>query len=62
MSKTGHQHTMGEGGECICTKCEARTPHRQGVPCRDEVCPACGGKMLRVDSEHYRLWRQKKGG
>jgi len=61
MTRKDHQHTMGEGGECICPKCGIRISHRRNVPCQDEVCPECGAKMLRVGSEHYRLWLKKQG-
>jgi predicted amidophosphoribosyltransferase len=51
---------MGESGECICPKCDRRIAHRDGVRCQDERCERCGAKMLRVGSEHYRLWLEKK--
>jgi Zn finger protein HypA/HybF involved in hydrogenase expression len=60
MTKKDHQHVMGGGGECICSKCATRIAHRRSVPCQDEACPECGTKMLRVGSEHYRLWLKKK--
>ena len=60
VTNKAHQHTMGEGGECICPKCDTRMAHQRGVPCQDERCPECGAKMLRVGSEHYQLWLQKK--
>ena len=44
-------HEMGEGGYCICPKCEKRTTHRQGIPCQDEKCPACGAPVLRAEGE-----------
>lgn len=62
MTSGQRKHDMGAGGECICPKCEARTPHHQGVPCQDERCPACGAKMLRVGSGHHALWMQKHKG
>ena len=37
----------GPGGECVCTKCAASIEHRRGVPCREETCPECGGRMRR---------------
>jgi len=43
----------GSGGACICPACGTRVPHRQGVPCRDERCPACGKVMLREGSPHH---------
>jgi NAD-dependent SIR2 family protein deacetylase len=51
---------MGMGGFCICPKCEERIPHKQGVPCQDEVCPKCGTKMIREGAYHHWLWGQRK--
>jgi predicted amidophosphoribosyltransferase len=53
------QHNLGPEGECICPRCEARLPHRRGVRCQEEACPACGSRMLRIGSEDYELWRQR---
>ncbi|MBW2039269.1 MAG: hypothetical protein JRI46_06700 [Deltaproteobacteria bacterium] len=38
---------LGPGGECICLVCAKVIPHRPGIPCREEVCPECGGRMRR---------------
>jgi len=54
------RHDMGEGGQCVCPKCEHQIPHRKGVRCQDERCPECGAKMLREGSEHHRLFLDKK--
>ena len=58
--KKARQHKMGAVGECICPKCEVRIAHRRGIPCQDERCPACDSKMLRVGSDDYQLWAEKK--
>ena len=58
--KKERQHKMGPVGECICPKCEARIAHRRGIPCQDKHCPECGAKMLRVGSDDYQLWAEKK--
>jgi NAD-dependent SIR2 family protein deacetylase len=60
MPTPERKHEMGSGGECICPKCETRTPHRDGVRCQDERCPKCDAKMLRVGSRHYELWLAKR--
>jgi len=61
MTQKERHHNMGPIGECICPKCEARIPHRRGVPCQQEHCPACGAKkMLRVGSDDYQLWMNKR--
>lgn len=52
---------MGSGGQCICPKCETRVDHRDGVPCQQERCPQCGARMLRVGSDHYERWQDKRG-
>ena len=51
---------LGQGGNCICPKCETTIPHERGVPCQQERCPECGAKMLREGSEHHALWLKKK--
>jgi hypothetical protein len=53
---TNRQHKMGADGHCICPKCETLVAHRAGIPCQEEHCPNCGGKMLREGSDHYRRW------
>jgi len=54
------RHDMGEGGYCICPKCEKRIVHQQGTPCQEERCPECGAKMLREDSYHHELLKKKQ--
>lgn len=54
------RHEMGQGGFCICPKCKERTPHKRGIPCQDERCPACGAKMLREGSYHDELLKKKR--
>jgi len=44
---------MGEGGFCICLKCEVRLEHHKGEPCRDRECPKCGKPMIRENSLHH---------
>jgi Zn finger protein HypA/HybF involved in hydrogenase expression len=60
MAGKERKHIMGSGGECVCPKCGTRTAHQSGVPCQEQRCPECGAKMLRVGSEHHRLWLRKK--
>jgi Zn-finger nucleic acid-binding protein len=60
MQEKECQQKMGPVGECICPKCEMRILHRKGVPCQEEHCPKCNAKMLRVGSEHYQLWMNKR--
>jgi len=54
------RHEMGEGGYCICPKCSEKTLHRDGIPCQEERCSACGSKLLREGSKHYKLFQQKQ--
>ena len=54
------RHDMGVGGQCICPKCGEKTPHSRGIRCQEERCPKCGAKMLREDSYHHELLREKK--
>ncbi|SMF62366.1 hypothetical protein SAMN02745866_04003 [Alteromonadaceae bacterium Bs31] len=59
MNKTECGH-MGDGGQCICPKCDLRLAHKNGIPCQQEKCPQCGAKMLRKDSRHHQLLMQKR--
>ena len=54
------KHEMGAGGRCVCPNCETYQPHRRGVPCQDERCPTCGGKMLREGSTHHEQFVKKQ--
>ncbi len=60
MTAEKRLHEMGPEGYCICPKCEARQPHRDGVRCQDERCPRCGARMLREGSRHWTLWRENR--
>jgi NAD-dependent SIR2 family protein deacetylase len=51
---------MGAGGHCVCPKCGYKIEHRRGVPCLEEKCPECGAKMLREDSYHHELLKEKQ--
>lgn len=57
--KSERSHTMGEGGYCVCPKCDYRVEHQRGVPCQEERCPKCGAKLLREESEHHQLFINK---
>ena len=39
---------MGPGSECICPECDAKVPHKRGVPCYETECPKCGTRMTRA--------------
>jgi len=58
--KGERRHEMGEGGFCICPKCDTKLAHSQGVPCQDEKCPECGAKMMREGSYHHDLLKKKR--
>ena len=34
-------------GFCICTRCNTKTVHMRGKPCRESQCPSCGARMVR---------------
>ena len=53
------KNRLGKGGECICPKCDTSVKHIRGIPCHDTICPKCGSKMLRVGSDHHKLWLEK---
>jgi hypothetical protein len=52
---------MGASGNCICPKCERRTPHRPGAPCIEERCPECGVALVREGSPHHREILTRRG-
>jgi len=43
----GNRPGAGPSGDCICPQCGAKTSHKQGVPCYNEICPKCGSQMMR---------------
>ena len=51
--KNQTRYNMGEGGYCICLKCEIRLEHIKGNPCQAEKCPECGEQMFRENSYHH---------
>ena len=55
------KHEMGSVGNCVCSKCEMKLPHRRGVPCNEKGCPDCGVKMVREGLEHHFLLEKRKG-
>ena len=40
---------FGTGGYCVCAKCGAKVPHRQGEKCTNLKCPECGKTMIREE-------------
>lgn len=54
------KHGLGSGGNCVCVKCGHMIPHQSGIPCREERCPKCGGKMLREGSPHHIAFLEKQ--
>ncbi|MGD9489689.1 MAG: ferredoxin [Calditrichaceae bacterium] len=58
-----HDHkkqNLGDGGYCVCPKCNHRAPHKNGVPCQEERCPNCNAKLLREGSDHHKMFLDKK--
>lgn len=43
----GARSGMGAGGNCVCPKCGAVSPHTAGTPCSQIKCPDCGSLMIR---------------
>ena len=54
------KHELGEGGNCICPKCETIVLHKSGTPCNETKCPKCDAKMLRENSEHHKALLKKR--
>ena len=40
---------FGVGGFCVCAKCGAKVPHRQGIKCTTLKCPECGNTLVREE-------------
>jgi len=56
-----YDHSAHNDDFCVCPRCDEKTPHRRGVPCRQETCPHCGAKsLLREGSEHHQLYLEKQ--
>jgi hypothetical protein len=43
----GNRTGAGPTGNCVCSNCGARIPHRAGVPCNSVKCSRCGAQMIR---------------
>lgn len=54
-------HCKG-GGNCLCVKCDLVIPHQKEKPCVNELCPECGGKLIREGSYHHQLYLAKMKG
>jgi hypothetical protein len=54
------RYGRGPAGFCICPKCGTKKPHKRGTPCQMERCPECGAKMVRENSYHHQLIKEKK--
>jgi predicted DNA-binding protein (UPF0251 family) len=37
---------------CICPGCGYEMPHNFGIPCRHEICPECGHRLVRKGTPH----------
>ena len=48
--KPPYMKSQESKGYCICPSCNTRVIHKPGHPCRQEVCPDCGKKMVRDES------------
>jgi hypothetical protein len=57
-----NDNRMGPVGQCVCPSCKHRAAHRQGQPCREQLCPECGKQMVREGGWHDRLIREHKEG
>jgi len=40
---------FGQGGYCVCSKCDEKVIHQQGVKCTTLKCPKCGHTMIREE-------------
>jgi predicted DNA-binding protein (UPF0251 family) len=60
LNRLEERRSMAPGGDCICVHCSTRIPHIQGQPCKEQICPQCGKKMMREGSYHHQLYLQKQ--
>ncbi len=60
MNQQSGSGKMGPAGNCVCVKCGETIVHQRGVPCSDEKCPKCGGSMVREESYHHELLKEKQ--
>lgn len=44
---SGRSFRPGPGGYCVCVVCGEKSPHQQGRPCVEQLCPKCGATMSR---------------
>jgi len=44
----GTQAGAGPSGECVCSGCGNKVPHKVGTPCYNVTCPKCGAVMTRA--------------
>jgi Pyruvate/2-oxoacid:ferredoxin oxidoreductase delta subunit len=38
---------LGPAGYCFCPQCGIKVSHQRGVPCNQERCPKCNGRLIR---------------
>ena len=60
ISRAGGASEDGANACCICLKCGKKIPHTVGVPCHRQICDECGTPMIRENSYHHNLYKEKK--
>jgi uncharacterized protein len=60
MNQQSGTGKLGPGGNCVCVKCGKMVTHKKGVPCSEEKCPDCGASMVRENSYHHELLKEKQ--
>ncbi len=43
-----NQHRYGAPTRCVCPECGFEKEKVLGRPCREEICPKCGNRMIRL--------------
>lgn len=52
-TEIGRKNKM-DNSYCICPKCEFKTEHIPGEPCRTKFCPTCNISLIREHSTHHK--------
>lgn len=52
--------TGPQKGRCVCIRCGQTTQHTPGVPCTETICSNCSSRMLRENSYHHKIFKNRQ--